>query len=80
MMEGSPNLLIVGPGRGLGSSHNAIWCNLVILFYIQAENRPSKRRLDRSLAKSLGGGEAVRVIYGFYYLLTSAPDNVFTQK
>ena len=25
MIKGSPNLLIVGPGRGLGSSHNAIW-------------------------------------------------------
>ena len=24
MIQGSPNLLIVGPGRGLGSSHNAV--------------------------------------------------------
>ena len=53
MIKGIPNLLIVGPGRGLGSSHNPIWWNLVIFFYIRAENRPSKRRLDRSLAKSL---------------------------
>ena len=44
-IKGSPNLLIVGP--------NTIWWNLVIFFYIQAENRQTKRRLDGSLAKSL---------------------------
>ena len=49
----SPNVLIVGPGQGLASSHNAIWWNLAIFFYVQPENRPSKRRLDGSLAKSL---------------------------
>ena len=53
MIKGSPNLLIVGPGQGLGSSHNAIWWNLAIFFYVQAENRSSKRRLDGSLAKFL---------------------------
>ena len=51
MVKGSPNLLIVGPGRGLGSSHNAIWWDLAIFVHVQAENRPSKRRLDASLAK-----------------------------
>ena len=55
MIKGSPNLLIVWPGRDLGSSHNAIWWNLAIFFYVQAEIRPSKRRLDGSLAKSLIG-------------------------
>ena len=35
MIKGSPNLLIVGTGQGLGSSHNAIWWNLAIYFYIQ---------------------------------------------
>ena len=49
MIKGSPNLLIVEPGRGLVSSHNAIWWNLAIFF----ENSPSKERLDGSLAKSL---------------------------
>ena len=53
MIKGSPNLLIVGPGRGLGSSHNAIWWNLAIFLHVPAENRPSKRRLGRSLAESL---------------------------
>ena len=53
MITGSPNLLIVGPGRGLESSHNAIWWNLLIFFYVEAENRMSKRRLDGSLAKFL---------------------------
>ena len=32
MIKSSPNLLIVGPGRGLGSSHIAIWWNLAIFF------------------------------------------------
>ena len=32
MIKGTPNLIIVGPGRGLGSSHNAIWWNLAIFF------------------------------------------------
>ena len=41
MIKGSQNLLIVGPGCGLGSSHNAIWGNLAIFFYIEAENRPT---------------------------------------
>ena len=53
MIKRSPNLFIVGPWRGVGSSHNAILCNLAIFFYVRAENRPSKRRLDGSLAKSL---------------------------
>ena len=53
MIKGSLNLLIVGLGLGLGLSHNGIWWNLVIFFYVQAENRLSKRRLDGSLAKSL---------------------------
>ena len=53
MIDGSSNLLIVVPGWGTGSSHNAIWWNLVIIFFVQAENRPSRRRLDGSLAKSL---------------------------
>ena len=53
MIKGRPNLLIVGPGQDLGSSHNAIWWNLAIFFYIQDENRPAKRRLNVSLAKSL---------------------------
>ena len=44
---------VVGPGRGLGLSRNAIWWNLAIFFYVQAENRPSERRVDVSLAKSL---------------------------
>ena len=56
MPKGSPNLLIVGSGQGLGSFHNAIWWNLAIFFNVQAEIRPSKRWLDRSLAKSLIGG------------------------
>ena len=38
MLKGSPNLLIVGPGRRLWS-YNAIWWNLAIFFYVQAENR-----------------------------------------
>ena len=42
MIKGSPNLLIVGPGWGLWSFHNAIWWNLAIFFYVQAENRPTK--------------------------------------
>ena len=52
MIKG-PNLLTVGPGRGLVSSHNLFLWNLAIFFYILAENRQSKRRLDGSLAKSL---------------------------
>ena len=59
MIKGSPNLLIVGPGRALRSFHNAIWWNLAIFLYVQAENRPSKRRLDGSLAKSL-------ILYTYY--------------
>ena len=54
MIKGSPNLLLVGQGRGLGSSLNAICWNLGIFFYVQAENRLSKRWLYGSLAKSLG--------------------------
>ena len=54
MIKRSPNVLIVGPGRGLGSSHNAIWWNLAIFSYVQPEDRPSNRWLDESLAKSLG--------------------------
>ena len=30
MIKGSPNLLLVGPGRDLGSSHNVIWWDMVI--------------------------------------------------
>ena len=56
MIKGTLNLLIAVPGRGLGSSHNAIRWNLTIFFYVQAENRPSKRRLDGSLEKSLVWG------------------------
>ena len=57
MIKGSPNLLIVGPGRGLGSSHNAIQWNMAVFFYVQAENRPLKRRLDGSLTKSFLFGD-----------------------
>ena len=53
MIKGSPNLLIVGPGWGLGSSHNVIWWNLAIIFYVRAQNRLSKRRVDGSPAKCL---------------------------
>ena len=53
MLKGSQNLLIVGSGRGLGSSHNAIWWNLAIFLQVHVENRPFKRRLYRSLVKSL---------------------------
>ena len=53
MIKESSNLLFVGQGRGLKSSYNAIWWNLAIFSYVQAENRPSKRRLGGSLAKSL---------------------------
>ena len=38
---------------GFEYSHNAIWWNLVIFFFVQAENEPSKTRLNVSLAKSL---------------------------
>ena len=50
MIKSSPNLLNVGPGQGLGSSHIAIWWNLAIFFYVQAENRLFKRWLDESLS------------------------------
>ena len=40
MIKGSPNLLIVGPGQGLGSSHNAIWWDLAIFF-------ASRLKIDR---------------------------------
>ena len=40
MIKGSPNILI------------AIRWNLATFFFVQAENGPSKRRLDGSLAKS----------------------------
>ena len=58
MIKRSPNLLIVESGQGLGYSHKATWWNLAIFFYVQAENRLSKRQLDGSLTKSLlsGGG------------------------
>ena len=46
MIKGSSNLLILGLGLGLGLSHNGIWWNLAVFFYVQAENR-------LSLAKSL---------------------------
>ena len=59
MIKGSQNLLIVGPGRGVGSSHDAIWWNLVLFFYVQAEKSPSKRQLDGSLAKFLCDGGCV---------------------
>ena len=56
MIKGNPKLLIVGPGQSLWSSHNAIWWNTAIFFYVQAENRPSKRGLWLNpLAKSLVG-------------------------
>ena len=42
MIKGSPNLLNIRPGRGLGCSHNAIWGNLAIFFYVQAENSRPK--------------------------------------
>ena len=41
MIRWIQNLPFVGPGGGLGFSHNAIWWNLAIFFYIQAEKRPA---------------------------------------
>ena len=46
-------LIMLGQDGGLVASHNTIWWNLATIFYVQAENRPSKRQLDGPLAKSL---------------------------